>query len=65
MNILDTIIARKREEVAERKQGTAVAQLLLSPAFNRATFSLRASLLNENRNGIIAEFKRRSPSKGV
>ncbi len=65
MNILDTIIARKREEVAERKQGTPVAQLLLSPAFNRATFSLRASLLNENRNGIIAEFKRRSPSKGV
>ncbi len=65
MNILDTIIARKREEVANRKATMPVGQLMQSPAFERETFSLAQFLLDERRNGIIAEFKRRSPSKGV
>lgn len=65
MNILDTIIARKREEVANRKATMPVEQLMLSPAFARDTFSLAQFLRDGNRNGIIAEFKRRSPSKGV
>ncbi len=65
MNILDTIIARKREEVANRKATMPVGQLMQSPAFERETLSLTQFLLDERRNGIIAEFKRRSPSKGV
>ncbi|MFT4024555.1 MAG: indole-3-glycerol phosphate synthase TrpC [Flavihumibacter sp.] len=65
MNILDTIVARKRQEVAERKSVMPIAELERAPAFGRETFSLAKSLLDKDRNGIIAEFKRRSPSKGV
>lgn len=65
MNILDTIIAAKRIEVAERKQQYPVALLEKSNAFNRQPFSLKEFLLNNSRSGIIAEFKRRSPSKGI
>jgi indole-3-glycerol phosphate synthase len=65
MNILDTIIARKRVEVAERKKQVPVKVLEQMPLFNKKTLSLRSQLLEENATGIIAEFKRRSPSKGV
>jgi indole-3-glycerol phosphate synthase len=63
MNILDRIIEHKRKEVEERKVKTPVAALEKTPFFSRPTFSLTESLLNKT--GIIAEFKRRSPSKGI
>lgn len=65
MNILETIIARKRKEVAERKRTVPVAQLEKGRYFQRSTVSLRQSVLDQSKTGIIAEFKRRSPSKGV
>ncbi len=65
MNILDTIIAHKRIEVAERKKHTSVAELEKAKFFSSKTLSLRSFLLDENRTGIIAEFKRKSPSKGI
>lgn len=65
MNILDTIIAAKRIEVAERKELRSVAQLEQTDGFLRSTYSLAEYLLDESRTGIIAEFKRRSPSKGI
>ena len=65
MNILDTIVAHKRIEVAERKKQTSVAQLQQGKFFANETASLKSFLLDENRTGIIAEFKRRSPSKGI
>lgn len=65
MNILETIIADKRREVELRKLRTPVQQLYKMPGFQRQTFSLGASLLAEDSTGIIAEFKRRSPSKGT
>lgn len=64
MNILDTIIAHKRTEVAERKAITAVKQLEETPAFGLPVHSLAASLQQPGGTGIIAEFKRKSPSKG-
>ena len=65
MNILDTIIAHKKNEVAERKQLVSTAQLALAPHFELAVPSLKASVLDKSKTGIIAEFKRKSPSKGV
>jgi indole-3-glycerol phosphate synthase len=65
MNILDTIIAYKRKEVAERKTTVPAAALEKGVFFSRETLSLKAALLDPDSTGIIAEFKRRSPSKGV
>ena len=65
MNILDTIIARKKMEVAERKQKISVADLEKGKFFANKTLSLRSFLLDENKTGIIAEYKRKSPSKGI
>ena len=65
MNILDTIIEYKKKVVAEAKAEKSIAQLEASPLFGRETLSLRQFLLDETRTGIIAEFKRQSPSKGV
>ena len=64
MSILDTIVARKKEEVAERKKQLRPTELEKSPFFNREIYSLSQALRNSN-PGIIAEFKRKSPSKGV
>jgi indole-3-glycerol phosphate synthase len=65
MNILDKIIEHKKAEVAQRKLAVPVAALQKSKFFSRNTLSLKDFLLDEGRSGIIAEFKRRSPSKGV
>jgi indole-3-glycerol phosphate synthase len=64
MNILETIIAYKKLEVAKRKQIISQASLMQEENFNRKCFSLIESLTKENSTGIIAEFKRKSPSKG-
>ncbi|MHA4809838.1 indole-3-glycerol phosphate synthase TrpC [Flavitalea flava] len=65
MNILDKIIDFKRGEVEQRKIATPVAVLEKMPFFSRKTFSLRQFLTDPQKTGIIAEFKRRSPSKGL
>lgn len=65
MNILDKIVTRKLEEVAAAKQKVSVAELEANPNFNRKPLVFKDFLLDENRTGIIAEFKRRSPSKGL
>ena len=64
MTILDKIIADKRKEVALKKAIIPVAQLEASVFFDRQTKSLSNNLRNGSR-GIIAEHKRRSPSKSV
>lgn len=65
MNILDKIVLRKQEEVALAKQKASVAELEANPNFVRKPLVFKDFLLDENRTGIIAEFKRRSPSKGL
>ncbi len=64
MNILDEIVAHKRAEVASQKERVPLNVLEQSPFFASPSFSLRQSLLQSGKSGIIAEFKRRSPSKG-
>ena len=65
MNILDTIIERKKIEVEEKKRTKSIAELKGMPFFKRETFSFKDFLLRKDKTGIIAEFKRRSPSKGI
>jgi indole-3-glycerol phosphate synthase len=65
MNILDKIIEHKRKEVAERKGQVPVKELEKQEGFKRQVLSLKQFLLDESRTGIIAEFKRKSPSKGI
>ncbi len=61
--ILDTIVDHKKKEVQILKQEKPVAQLERLPGFERTPYSLRDSLLNPEKTGIIAEFKRKSPSR--
>lgn len=65
MNILDTIIAEKRSEVEARKKQIPLEALRQTEGYHRNRLSLKEFLLDKNRTGIIAEFKRRSPSKGL
>ncbi len=65
MNILDTIVERKRTEVAERKQLKPLGLLQADALYARKTISLVEGLSRPYASGIIAEFKRKSPSKGV
>lgn len=64
MNILDKIIADKKNEVAIKKSLISVKQLEKLPLFGLETSSLATALKTSN-SGIIAEHKRRSPSKSV
>ena len=63
MNILENIVADKKQEVDLKKSVVSVKQLEASDLFKRATISLSIAL--KSGNGIIAEHKRRSPSKGT
>ncbi|MDA9555344.1 indole-3-glycerol phosphate synthase TrpC [Pelobium sp.] len=65
MNILDKIVARKKEEVASAKAKTSVKELEQQLPFGRETYSLKTFLTDPTKTGIIAEFKRKSPSKGI
>lgn len=62
MNILDKIIVDKKREVILKKSIIPVSQLEASVFFEKETISLSANLKNSS-TGIIAEHKRRSPSK--
>jgi len=64
MDILEKIVINKRKEVAIRKQLISVQHLERSDLFHRTTTSLKNALTNST-TGIIAEYKRRSPSKSV
>ena len=62
MNILDKIILDKKREVELKKSLIPVSQLEHSVLFDSRTISL-SKILRSSQTGIIAEHKRRSPSK--
>jgi indole-3-glycerol phosphate synthase len=64
MNILGEIIAAKRKEIEKGKAFRSIQSFENDGLFNVKARSLVQSLDNENSTGIIAEFKRKSPSKG-
>jgi len=65
MNILDTILEQKRKEVEERKSLYPTKLLEQSIFFVSQTVSMKKYIQRPDKSGIIAEFKRKSPSKGV
>jgi len=65
MTILDKIIEHKKTEVALRKKQVPVPVLESSCYYAAKTYSLRDYIINPDKSGIIAEFKRKSPSKSA
>ena len=65
MNILNKIVAHKKLQVAERRNSVPVAALEKWELFQRKTASFTTHLTQVASSGIIAEFKRKSPSKGM
>ncbi len=65
MNILNQIIEFKHKEVEERKSLFPVKLLEKSIFFTSPIVSLKKYVLREDKSGIIAEIKRKSPSKGM
>lgn len=63
--ILDEIITYKKKEVESCKELFPVSELESIPLYSRAVLSLKQSILNPLKTSIIAEFKRKSPSKGI
>jgi len=64
MNILQQIVAYKKEELKAKKKLVTAESLVDSKYFLQSCLSLKKNLLKKNASGIIAEFKRKSPSKG-
>lgn len=65
MNILNKIVIHKKHEVDEKKQLFPIKLLERSIYYNSKTLSLSDYIQRSDMVGIIAEFKRKSPSKGI
>jgi indole-3-glycerol phosphate synthase len=65
MNILEKIVADRKKTVNQLKTIVPMQAWEMMSNFYTPCLSLKESLLDENLSGIIAEFKRASPSKGI
>lgn len=62
--ILDQIVAEKKLEVQSLKEQLTVSDFEKTTHYQRTPVSLSRRLMQRDNTGIIAEFKRKSPSKG-
>jgi indole-3-glycerol phosphate synthase len=65
MNTLEHIIAQKRKFVNEQKELVPIKLLERSIYYSHKTISLKNYVLRKDKHGIIAEIKKKSPSKGI
>ena len=65
MDILSEIVANKRKEVATLKELYPIKLLEKSTYYEGKPVSLRKYLWRKDKSGVIAEIKRKSPSKGM
>ena len=65
MSILEEIVAWKKKEVKSCKELIPLSNLKNQDYYKRNTFNMKEFLLDPTRTGIITEFKRKSPSKGI
>lgn len=65
MTILEKIVAAKRQEVRRCQELVPVKNLEKSELFKTPTRSMSQALISIKPVGVIAEIKRKSPSKGV
>jgi indole-3-glycerol phosphate synthase len=65
MTILDKIIANKRKELSLAIERTTLRDLEKRKLFRRRILSMTDFIIDPDKTGIIAEFKRKSPSRGV
>jgi len=65
MNALEKIVIEKRKQVMDEKQLFPVELLERSIYFKSECVSLKKYLLREDKNGIIAEIKKKSPALGA
>ena len=63
MTILEKIIEYKKVDVIKAKTDVPISVLEKQLNFQRTCYSLKETI--KSKNGIIAEFKRKSPSKGI
>jgi indole-3-glycerol phosphate synthase len=65
MTILDEIVANKRKELALAIERTSLRDLEKRKLFRRRILPMTSFIVDPDKTGIIAEFKRKSPSRGV
>jgi len=63
MHILEKIVLHKRAEVEQYRLKTPIAELERAPYFSRTCNSYTTAINNDMSSGVIAEFKRKSPSR--
>ena len=63
--ILDDIVENRREEVIRQRKLVTLTELTAKTDFSTPRLSMAQRLIALGSSGIIAEFKRKSPSKGV
>lgn len=64
MDILEKIKKHKIGEVAQRKSLVSLEELKSRDLYDRTVFSMSEYVKDSNRTGVIAEFKKKSPSEG-
>lgn len=65
MNVLETIVGVKRKEILQLKEQFKLSDFERLPLFASKRNSFHARLNSQQESGVIAEFKRKSPSRSA